>query len=455
MRYNAYPYQDFASEHVIKNSGCGLFLEMGLGKTVSTLTAVETLMYDCFQVSKVLVTAPLRPARDVWPAEIQKWDHLRHFRVSKILGPKKDRIAALRAKADIYIINHDNLAWLVSYLGSGFDFDMLIIDELSCFKDPRTQRFKALRLVRPNADRVVGLTGTPATEGLVNLWSQLYLLDRGERLGKSVTAYRSNYFRPGRRNGNIVFEYELLPGSEEEIYKKIGDICISMKTVDHLTLPERVDNFIPVVFDEKLQKAYDDFERTRVMELLEQEQITAANAAALSTKLLQFANGAVYDEKHAYHEVHALKIQALEEIIECANGQPVLVFYSYQHDHNRIFTDLRKYGPRKLEFENDIAEWNAGRIHLMLAHPRSAGHGLNLQAGGHIVVWFGLSWSCELYQQANARLHRQGQKEAVIIHHLIANKTIDEDVIAALRAKANGQDAFMGAVKARIEKYRK
>jgi SNF2 family DNA or RNA helicase len=455
MIYNPWPYQDFATKHVIDNPFSGLFLDMGLGKTVSTLTAVDKLMFDDLEVNKVLVIAPKRVAEDTWTTEATKWDHLKHLRVSVVLGTERQRKEALKAKADVYVINRENVAWLVGFYQSAWPFDMLVIDELSSFKSAKAIRFKALRLVRPLIKRVVGLTGTPAPNGLIDLWPQLYLLDQGERLGKTITRYRENYFTPGRRNGQVVFDYKLKAESEQAIYDKIGDICISMKAKDYLTLPERITRDVEIHLPAAIKEKYEEFERDQILALENIEDISAVNAAALTNKLLQFANGAVYDANKDWHTVHNAKLDALEEIVEVANGQPVLVFYSYKHDLERIKKRLKAYKPRTLDSREDIQEWNDGKIQLLLAHPASAGHGLNLQAGGNIIVWFGLTWSLELYQQANARLDRQGQTKPVIVHRLIVFGTMDEDVSKAIERKTEGQDALMDAVKARIQKHRK
>ncbi len=455
MQFKPYDYQKHAIDHIIGNPYCGLFLDMGLGKTVSTLSAISYLMYEELEVDRVLVIAPLRVADATWDAEIKKWDHTKHLTYSKVLGSAAKRKAALKVKADIYIINRENVSWLVGYYGTAFPFDMVIIDEISSFKSPKAQRFKALKMVRPLINRVIGLTGTPSPNSLIDLWSQLYLLDMGERLGKFISHYRSNYFNPGQTNGHVVFNYKLKRQSEELIYDKIGDICISMKARDYLDLPERIDRTVDVILSENDQKSYTEFEKKMVLQFMDDEEISVANAAGLSNKLLQYANGAVYNEDKDVREIHKEKLSTLEEIVDCANGKPILVFYSFKHDYSRIMKHLKKYKPKKLETSKDIENWNDGNIQLLLAHPASCGHGLNLQAGGHIIVWFGLNWSLELYQQANARLDRQGQKQNVIIHHLVTKGTIDEDVLKALESKATGQDALMEAVKARVRKYRK
>lgn len=454
MKYNPHPYQDYATQHVIDNPASGLFLDMGLGKTVSTLTAVDQLINVYCEVSKVLVIAPKRVAEDTWTTESQKWDHLKHLRLSVVLGTIRERKEALAAKADIYVINRENVPWLVAHYQSAFPFDMVVIDELSSFKSAKAIRFKSLRMVRPKISRVVGLTGTPAPNGLIDLWPQLYLLDQGERLGKTITGYRDKYFTPGRRSGAVVFDYKLRSDSEQSIYDKIGDICISMKAKDYLSLPERINRTVEVKLPPDLQQQYEDFERDQVLSLIDSEDISATSAAALSTKLRQFANGAVYDEDKNWHTVHRVKIEALMELVEEANGQPVLIFYAFLHDLERIKSALKTYKPKTLDSAEQIKEWNAGKISVLLAHPASAGHGLNLQAGGNIIIWFGLNWSLELYQQANARLDRQGQVKPVIVHHMVTVQTIDTRIIAALDGKAQTQDALMSAVKAIINKYK-
>lgn len=460
---NLYPYQEHSTDHILSNNSCALFLEMGLGKTVSTLTAIDELMYVDFEVNKVLVIAPKRVAEDTWTTESQKWEHIKHLKMSLVLGTERQRKEALLRKADLYIINRENVVWLVGFYGTAFPFDMVVIDELSSFKSAKSARFKALRSIRPKINRVVGLTGTPAPNSLLDLWPQLYLLDQGQRLGKSLTSYRDKYFTAGKRNGHIIYRYDLkkdknsdLLGDayyEKEIYDKIGDICISMKAKDYLTLPGRIERTVPVLLHGRNMDKYYEFEKKQILALEDAEDISAINAAALTNKLLQYANGAVYDADKKFHEVHNEKIEALEEIIEAANGKPVLVFYSFRHDVDRIKTHLKKYKPEELKGSAHIKEWNEGKIPFMLAHPASAGHGLNMQAGGSTIIWFGLPWSLELYQQANARLDRQGQVESVIIHRLLTKGTMDEDVLKALDRKSTGQNALMEAVKARIKKY--
>ena len=453
MKFIPHDYQKIAIEKIINLPAVGLFLEMGLGKTVSALTAIQELLYDRFEVSKVLVIAPLRVAQSTWSGEIEKWDHLQDLRLAKVLGSEKQRIEALHQPADIWIINRENTEWLVDYYGRKWPFDMVVIDELSSFKNPRSKRFRALRKVRPLIKRIVGLTGTPAPNGLIDLWSQIYLLDQGERLGKTLTGYRNRYFDPGRRNQNIVFEWIPKPFAEERIYEKISDICVSMKAEDWLQLPERIDNVIEVELPEKVKSQYKQLERDLILPLLDSD-VTAANAAVLTNKLLQMANGAIYDEFGEAKEIHDAKLEALEEVVEAANGKPVMVVYAYKHDLDRIRKQLKKYNPRTLDSDQDVQDWNAGKIQVLLLHPASGGHGLNLQAGGNIIVWFGLTWGLEYYQQVNARLYRQGQTERVIVHHIIAKGTMDEEVLKALTGKAATQNDLMEAVKARIEQYK-
>lgn len=455
---NLHEYQNTAWKHIMDEPHSGLFLEMGLGKTVSTLTAIKKLIYEEVDILSVLVIAPKRVAENVWDEEIDKWDHLNLLTVSKIIGNPKQRRKALAAKADIYLLGRDNVAWLCGqYGGSMLPFDMLVIDELSSFKNPKSIRFKALRGVQPSFKRVVGLTGTPAPNGLIDLWSQLYLLDRGKRLGKFISHYREDYFKPGKRNGAIIYKYNIQKDGEERIYSKIGDICISMQAKDYLDLPGRITNIINLDMPPEIQAKYSEFEKEQVLSLFgdmeEGTNISAVNAAALSNKLLQFANGAVYDEDRNYHVVHDIKIEALEEIIKDANGKPVLIGWTYRHDLYRMQEALKKYKPRELKSDKDIKDWNKGLIQVMMMHPASGGHGLNLQAGGNIIVWFGQTWSAELEQQFNARLDRQGQKEVVVINKLVARRTIDQDVIAAQQRKWDKQNGLMEAVKAKIRKY--
>lgn len=409
-------------------------------------------MYDRFEVNKVLVVAPLRVAEDTWTKESAKWDHLQGLRVVRVLGSQAQRICALETDADIYCINRENIPWLVKYYGTDWPFDGVVLDELSSFKSPSSKRFKAMRKVRPLIKHIVGLTGTPSPNGLIDLWAQIYLLDQGKRLGRTLTEYRNRYFNPGRRNGYVVYDWVPKDGAEDEIYRRISDICISMKACDYLKLPERVDVVRTVKLDDEAQTAYTEMEKEAVLELGPNEIVDAGTAAVVSGKLLQIANGAVYDENGKTHIIHESKLDTLEDVIEAVNGQPVLVFYAYQHDLERIMQRFPQ--ARKLEGSAEIDAWNRGEIPILLAHPAGAGHGLNLQAGGNHIVWFGLTWSLELYQQANARIYRQGVKgERVTITHLVTEGTIDEDVMRVLDGKATRQDALLEAVKARVEKY--
>jgi len=455
---NLHAYQVKGYKHIIDNPYCGLFMDMGLGKTITTLTAVEKLINDYLDIGTVLVVAPKRVVESVWTEEIKDWEHVTHLTTSRVIGNPAQRKAALKKKADIYLISRDNIAWLCGqYGGSMLPFDMLVVDESSSFKNHKSIRFKSLRRVQPCFSRVVVLTGTPAPNGLIDLWSQIYLLDRGERLGKFIGHYRDEYFRPNQTNGSIVYNYKIRGNSEERIHEQISDICMSMKKEDYLDLPKRIDNFIKVKLTPSVQSQYLEFEKQQVLEFLEDmeedEVIAATSAAALSNKLLQYANGAVYDENKKHHTVHNLKLDALQDILEDANGQPVLLAYTYKSDLHRIMTRFKKYKPRRLKNDQDIKDWNAGKIQLMVMHPASGGHGLNLQKGGNIIVWFGQTWSLELYQQFNARLHRQGQTKPTIINHLVADKTIDLDVVAAIDRKDQKQEALMKAIRARIEKY--
>jgi SNF2 family DNA or RNA helicase len=452
VKYTPYDYQEYARQWIIEKVKSALMLEMGLGKSVITLTAINDLLYDYFEISKVLVIAPLRVAESTWEEELEKWDHLEYIRLSKVLGTEKERIAALNKPAEIYIINRENTQWLVDYFEKkNWPFEMLVLDELSSFKSPRAKRFKALKKTRPLLKRIVGLTGTPAPNGLMDLWSQIYLLDGGDRLGKTITGYRERYFLPDKRNQHVIFSYKLKEGAEDAIYEKLSDICISMKSEDYLKMPDLMMNVISVhLKDEELQK-YKKLEKELLLPLKDTD-IVANNAAVLTGKLLQMANGAVYDEVGSTQEIHKEKLKSLEDTIEAANGKPVLVFYSYKHDLERIQKSIKN--TRVLKEHQDIKDWNKGEIPVMLAHPASAGHGLNLQAGGSTIVWFGLPWSLELYNQANARLYRQGQKENVIIHHLVAKGTVDEDVMKALKNKEKGQEALLEAVKARVRKIK-
>lgn len=445
MKYKPHNYQQFATDFILNQSICCLMLDMGLGKTVITLTALWQLALDSFDVSKVLVIAPKRVAEDTWPKELAKWEHLTGLTSSLVLGPAAERKAALQRKAFLYIINRENVAWLVK--NYYWDFDMVVIDELSSFKSNKAERFKAMKKVRPMVTRIVGLTGTPAPNTLLDLWPQMYLMDMGQRLGRFIGGFRDRFFLPDKRNREIIYSYKPREGAEDAIYALISDICISMKAADYLDMPERIDNRIEVSMSPKERKLYDDFQKDMVLSIGD-EELDAVNAAALSNKLLQMANGAVYGEDKKVIPIHDRKLDALEDLVEAANGKPLLVAYWYKHDLHRI--KARFKNARCIDTAKDIDDWNAGKIPLALIHPASAGHGLNLQDGGCTIVWFGLTWSLELYQQLNARLWRQGQKHTVVIHHIVTKGTHDEDVMRALENKDTRQSALIEAVRARI-----
>lgn len=450
MKYKPHEYQSYATEFILSHPISAVFLEMGLGKSVITLSAIFDLCLDSFLVCKVLVIAPLRVARDTWPAEINKWDHLKGLSYSVVVGTEKERIDALKKQSTVYIINRENVDWLVHKSGIPFHFDMVVIDELSSFKSYGAKRFKSLLKVRPSVKRIVGLTGTPSSNGLMDLWAEFRILDLGQRLGRYISHYRNTYFKPDKRNAQIIFSYKPLPGAEDEIYKQISDITISMKSTDYLKMPEYVSNEVFVTLSEKEWKVYSDFKEDMVANLGD-EEIDAVNAAVLSGKLLQMANGAVYDSENKAHVIHDKKLDALEDLIEGANGKPVLVAYWYKHDLERI---KDRFPVKQIQSSKDIEDWNDGKIPIAVIHPASAGHGLNLQSGGSTLIWFGLTWSLELYQQTNARLYRQGQRDTVIVHHIITKNTIDEDVLLALTKKEKTQDALIDAVKANLEVMR-
>lgn len=454
MIFNPHGYQQHCVQKILETKKIGLFLDMGLGKTVTTLTAVKELKYNRFEVRKVLVIAPKKVAEGTWAKEKEKWDHTQMLRVSPVLGTLSKRIRALNTPADIYIINRENVVWLVDYYRNSWPFDMVVIDESSSFKSHKAKRFKALASVSGRISRLVELTGTPSPNGLNDLWSQIFLLDGGERLGVKYTQFRERYFDPGDRGNNVIYNYKAKPGSEDSILGRISDICVSMKSEDYLQLPEVVYHPVPVVLDGKAEKAYRDLEKKMVLELPEdEEEISVTSAAALSNKLLQLGNGAIYDEDRNVHEVHNCKIEAFMELIESLQGKPALVFYNFQHDKSRIQEALKKSGlrVRELKTVQDQDDWNNRQVDILLAHPASAAYGLNLQQGGNHVIWFGLTWNYELYTQANKRLHRQGQTERVIIHHLICTGTRDEDVMQALEKKDDVQNWVMQSLKARIK----
>ena len=453
MKYSPYEYQSYATNFILTHPAAAVFLDMGLGKSVISLTAIFDLCLDSFLVRKVLVIAPLRVARDTWPEEIQKWDHLHGLTYSVALGTESERKAALMQRASVFIINRENVQWLVEESGLPFDFDMVVIDELSSFKSYQAKRFRSLLKVRPKVNRIVGLTGTPSGNGLMDLWAEFRILDMGIRLGRFITRFRTTHFTPDKRNGQVVFSYKPLPGAEEEIYRKIADITISMRAADHLKMPECVINEVKVKLSDEERAVYDRFKRELVVSL-KGEEIDAGNAAVLAGKLSQMANGAVYGENKRVLPVHARKLDALEDLIEAANGKPVLVAYWFKHDLARIQERLRKlHIPfATLDTAESIVRWNQAELPVALVHPASAGHGLNLQAGGSTIIWFGLTWSLELYQQTNARLWRQGQKaDSVVISHIIATGTIDERIMTALQKKDKTQAALIDAVKADLE----
>ena len=443
-------YQKYAVRFIEEHPIAALFLDMGLGKTITTLTAIHNLMFNLFAVRKVLIIAPLRVARDTWSAEIEKWEHLKPLQYSVVVGTVEERLAALKKPADLYIINRENIDWLVN--NTKFDYDMVVIDELSSFKSHQSKRFKALMKVRPKVKRIVGLTGTPASNGLMDLWAEFRLLDMGQRLGRFIGQYRTAYFQPDKRNGMVVYSYKPLPQAEKQIYDKISDITISMKAIDYLQMPELLLTEVPVRLSKQERERYKQLKQELVLDLPDGE-ITAANAASLSNKLSQLANGAVYDDTGAVIPIHDRKLDALEDLIEAANGKPVLVAYWFKHDLERIQERLRKLNVsyQEIQSSDSIRNWNAERLQVGLIHPASAGHGLNLQAGGSHLIWFGLTWSLELYQQTNARLWRQGQQsETVVIQHLITKGTIDERILKALTRKEQTQTALMQAVKAEL-----
>ena len=448
MNYQPHEYQQYATDFIIKNPTAAVFLEMGLGKSVIALTAILELCLERFEISRVLVIAPLRVARDTWPAEIQKWDHLKDLTYSVAVGTANERRAALRQKTFVHIINRENVQWLIEDSGIPWQYDMVVIDELSSFKSHQSKRFKSLMKARPGVRRMVGLTGTPSSNGLMDLWSEFRVLDMGKRLGRFITHYREQFFEPDRRNGMQVFSYRPRAGAEREIYRRIGDITISMRSADYLKMPECVMNTVPVKLDSTEYEVYEEMENKMVTEL-DGVEIDAVNAAALTGKLCQLANGAIYTPDGNTVFFHERKLDALEDLIEGANGKPVLVAYWYKHDLARI---QERFKVRELKSSKDITDWNAGKIPVAVIHPASSGHGLNLQAGGSTLIWFGLTWSLELYQQTNARLWRQGQQaETVVIHHIITRGTVDEDVMQSLSEKDRSQATLMRAVRARVE----
>ena len=447
MKYKPHSYQEYAIRYIETHPISALLIDMGLGKTSITLTAIRNLLFDSFAVCKVLVIAPLRVAKNTWTDEIKKWEHLSTLTYSLIVGNENERLSALNEKADIYIINRENVDWLVNKSGYKFDFDMVVIDELSSFKNHQSKRFKSLMKVRPLVKRIVGLTGTPSSNGLMDLFAEFKILDMGKRLGYFIGQYRNTYFKPDKMNGPIVYSYKPLPNAENAIYEKISDITVSMKANEYLKMPELVTSNCVVELSDNEKKQYDEMKKSLVLEITDGE-ITAANAASLSNKLCQLSNGAIYDDEQNIVEIHDRKLDALEDIIESMNGKPLLVAYWYRHDLERIKS---RFSVREIKTSEDISDWNDGKIPVALIHPASAGHGLNLQNGGSTLVWFGLTWSLELYQQTNARLYRQGQKNAVVIQHIITKGTIDEQILKALQKKNKTQADLIDAVRANLE----
>jgi len=449
MKWIPYKFQFHAVMHILQNPYCGLFLEMGLGKTAIVLYALLELMFESMEVDKVLIIAPKRVAQTVWTDEIEKWEGFNNFKCSLVLGDEKSRKIALKQKAHLYIINRENVVWLCSYYGSAWPFKTVVIDELSSFKSSKAMRFRALKKIRPLIDRVIGLTGTPAPNNLLDLWPQLYLLDRGQRLGEFITDFRSNNFD----HNPYQHKYVLKKGREQIIYDAIKDICISMKAEDYLQLPKRIDSELTVCFSPALQKKYETFEREEFLKIDDLQNIDVVNAAALTNKLLQFTNGAIYDENRKVHEIHTEKIEALIEAVEAANGEPVLIFYAYKHDVPRLLKALKQFKAEVFSGPEQVKAWNEKKIPVLLAHPQSAGHGLNMQYGGYIVLWFQVPWSSEYYLQGVTRVDRQGQLKRVLNTRIVVKNTIDEEVLKVIEAKISGQDALMTAVKARIDKY--
>lgn len=456
MKFRPYEYQQTAIKWIIDNPRCGLFLDMGLGKTVSTLTAIQQLMDDC-EISRTLVVAPKKVAETTWTTEAQKWDHLKSLKVSKVMGTEKQRKLALAEKADVYVIGRDSFVWLVGIFGGMLPFDVLVIDELTSFKSSKSNRFKAMRMATPTAKRVIGLTGTPAPNGLIDLWAQMYCIDMGERLGRSVTKYRETYFETHKWN-NIIVRCNVKKGYDEVIRKKIADICLSMQAKDYLQLPDLINHTIKVQLSTATMQAYTKFEREKVLQFQDEHQgetanVLAQSAAGLMNKLSQFANGAIYDEDRNVHNVHDEKLDRLAEIIEAANGSSVLVFYQYKHDAARIAEKFKGYRVKVYTDEKQLIEWNAGQVDILLAHPASTAFGLNMQDGGHYIVWFGTGWNLELYQQANARLHRQGQQYPVQVYNLVCSGTVDERAVTALENKKGVQQGLLDSLNYLIRKH--
>nr|WP_319488493.1 DEAD/DEAH box helicase [uncultured Caproiciproducens sp.] len=455
MKFQSHGYQTYAIQRLITDPALALWLDMGLGKTAIVLTAVNDLKYNRFAISKVLVIAPKKVAEATWSKEAAKWDHLHMLRIIPVLGTLQKRIKALNSPADVYVINRENVQWLVDYYRNAWPFDMVVIDESSSFKNNKAKRFKSLTWVRGKISRIVELTGTPAPNGLLDLWAQIYLLDNGQRLGKTIGQFREHYFDPDQRDRDHVFSYAPKEGADGIIQDLLGDICISMKAEDYLELPDCISVTVPVVLDPKAQKSYDKLEKDMLLQV-DEDTIDAGSAAVLTNKLLQLCNGAVYDENKQPVKIHDCKIEAFTELVEGLNGKSALVFYNFQHDRDRLLEVLKGSGLRVRVYQGpqDETDWNNHEIDILLAHPASCAYGLNLQDGGNHVIWFGLNWSLELYQQANKRLHRQGQKQKVIIHHLVVQGGMDEDVMAALENKSTTQDSLLNALRVRIEKVK-
>ena len=456
MKFKPYNYQRAAIQWVLDHPRCGLLLDMGLGKSVITLTAIQQLMDDC-EVSRTLVVAPKKVAETTWTTEAEKWDHLQSLKVAKVMGTEKQRNLALASKADIYVIGRDSFVWLVGKYGGQLPFDVLVIDELTSFKSPKSNRFKAMRTAIPTVNRVIGLTGTPAPNGLIDLWAQMYCIDMGERLGKSVTKYRETYFETHKWN-NVIVRCDIKKGCEDVIKNKISDICLSMQAKDYLQLPDMITHETKLTLSPKVMEAYNKFEKEKVLEFTElhtgeNANILANSAAGLMNKLSQFANGAIYDEAKDVHEIHDEKLDKLAEIVEAANGNHVLVFYQFKHDVTRITKKLKGYTVKSYEGEKELREWNDGKIDVLLAHPMSTAFGLNMQQGGHYIVWFGTGWNLELYQQANARLHRQGQQHPVQVYKLICANTVDERANTALSGKQGVQQSLLDSLNFLVRKY--
>lgn len=455
MKYTPHAYQAYCEKQIVDKPALALWLEMGLGKTIITLSAIQELKYNRFAVNRVLIVAPKKVAEATWQTEARKWDHTKHLRFSTIMGNVQQRIRRANALADVYVVNRDNLVWLVDYYRNAWPFDMVILDESTSFKNHQSKRWKALKSIQAHISRTVELTGTPSPQGLLDLWAQVYLLDQGERLGKSIGQFRTRYFDPDKRNATTIFTYKPRTGTEQAVKDLLSDICVSMKAEDYINLPDCIYDVVPVALDPAAEKAYRQLERDAVLQV-DEDTINAGTAAVLANKLLQLCDGAVYDDLHKIRKIHDCKIEALQELVEGLSGEHLLLFYAFQHDRDRIVEAFSKTRMRVRVYSGpeDADAWNAGQVDILLAHPASCAYGLNLQQGGHHVCWFGLNWSLELYQQANARLHRQGQDKPVFVHHLVVQDGMDQEVMAALESKAGTQEGLMQALKARIDKVK-